>query len=364
MRLPKKIIVAPLNWGLGHATRCIPIVHELLNKGAEVLIASDGRVLTLLQKEFPFLTFLKLPAYNVEYKSNNMVLNIAVQLPKIFRAIRQEHKVINRLVLQHNISGIISDNRFGCYSASKRSVFLSHQLNIKIGSPILERMVNFCNRLSIHQFDECWIPDTSENPSLSGELSHPLPRYLSKKSRYVGPLSRMEWKPSASPNRYEAVAVLSGPEPQRTKLETLVIEQLEKMPGSYLVVQGKPEVEHARTLLGSTGQVTIVPSMTAAELNEAILQSSVFIGRSGYSTVMDLVRLRKPALLIPTPGQTEQEYLARKLHAEGYFYTQSQSELNLSQGIKATKMHAQCYKNLFDGKAAIQEAVENFLNTC
>ncbi|MBK9013450.1 MAG: glycosyltransferase [Saprospiraceae bacterium] len=361
MSQPKKILVAPLGWGLGHATRCIPIVRELQSQGATVVLASDGRALALLRQEFPQLESFELPSYNVEYRNNQMAWNMAWQLPKILRAIWREHQAVRQLSIRHGIDGIISDSRFGGFFSKKHCVFLTHQVNIQAPFLLVKNVVNFFNRLIINQFDECWIPDVPTTPNLSGGLSHPIKPSLKKKAKYIGALSRMVTG-EMKVERYDAIAVLSGPEPQRTKLEKALIEQAGSISARFLIVQGRPE------LLGGTPiapkkNIEIVPSMTAEALNQAILESGVFIGRSGYSTVMDLARLGKPALLIPTPGQTEQECLAAKFLEENIFHCQEQSELHLEQGIIEAKKRSGLRGDFFDEKA-LSSAIVSFLKAC
>ncbi len=361
MSQPKKILVAPLDWGLGHATRCIPIVRELQRQGADLMLASDGSALALLRRVFPDLPSFELPGYNIKYSTQSMAWNMLWQLPKILRAIWLEHFALQRLVKQENIDGIISDNRFGCFSSKKPSVFLTHQVNIQALFFLVKRVANFFNHLIINQFDECWVPDLSASPNLSGALSHPINPFLKKKTKYIGALSQLPIGQSAC-HRYDAIAVLSGPEPQRTKLEKALIEQAGQLPGEFLIVRGKPEQQRDATLF-TPKNIKIVASLTGDALQSAILESEVFIGRSGYSTVMDLARLGKPALLIPTPGQTEQEYLAAKFLNENVFFAQKQNELNLERGMAEAKKRSGLRSNYFDEKA-LENAVAAFLATC
>ncbi|MCC6723987.1 MAG: glycosyltransferase [Saprospiraceae bacterium] len=356
----KKILVAPLGWGLGHATRCIPIIKELQQQGAEVLLASEGRALILLRQEFPELTCIELPSYDVKYASRSMVWGIASQLPKILRAIWQEHWLLRKMVEQHGIGAVISDNRYGFFSSKTRSVFITHQLHIPVPKG-LKRLINFFNHLIVNYFDECWVPDLASEPNLSGSLSHPIPHLLRNKVRYLGALSRMQPPSSIPPIRYDAIAVLSGPEPQRTELENLIVEQASLLPFKLLLVQGKPEQEAVNTNIYPEN-LHVVPSMTAEALNRAILESEVFIGRSGYSTVMDLARLGKPALLIPTPGQTEQAYLARKLAAQNAFVAQQQYELDLATGIAEAKKR-NALNDIFFDELAVKKAISDLLDS-
>jgi len=363
LRQPKKILVAPLGWGLGHATRCIPIIELLLREGAEVAIASDGRALALLRQTFPHLKSHELPGYGIQYRSESMIWNMAIQLPRIFWAIFQEHRKLSQIVQMEGIDGIISDNRFGFFYRRKPCVFITHQVNILTPFRLLSFFVNKFNYLIISRFNECWIPDVADSPNLSGALSHPIqPYFLKKKTKYLGALSRFQKAVLETPKVYDAVAVLSGPEPQRSRLESALIAQAKNIRGKILIVQGKPEMGGLHLPI-PLKNLEIVPSLPLEELENAIAASEVFIGRSGYSTVMDLARLGKRALLIPTPGQTEQEYLAEKLLDESVFFTQKQHELDIETGIAEAKKRSGLQGDFFD-KKSLTTAIESFLRSC
>lgn len=327
MNSTKRILVAPLNWGLGHATRCIPIIRELQRQGAEVLLASDGRALQLLHEEFPDLPIFELPAYNIRYPFSSMVLSIGCQLPKIARAIYLENQAINQLIEKEKIDIIISDNRFGCFSKKVKTVFLTHQLTIKMPFKLLEIPVRWGNFFWIRKFDECWIPDFISENNLSGELS----KIKNKQTgfKFIGVLSRM--KAGVLKKKYRAIFILSGPEPQRTFLENKILIQLENLTGQFLIIQGKTELKQ-RVFIKKN--IEIVSFMTSKELNEAILKSEIVVSRSGYSTLMDLANLQQKAILIPTPGQTEQEYLAERFFEKGIFYYQNQQGLDLKKALE------------------------------
>lgn len=324
--IKKRILIAPLNWGLGHASRCIPIVRSLLERGMEPILASDGMALLLLQKEFPQLKTYALPSYNIVYQSNNMLWNMAGQMPKIVRAIYQEQKAVEQIVRRENIALIISDNRYGCRSHSTRNILMTHQINIKIPGAILEQFVAWGNHHFIRRFDECWVPDFEEEPTLAGTLSR---RNNLKNVRYIGALSRM--KQAKVPRKLELLVVLSGPEPQRTYLEKKLLEEVQKNAFQSLFVRGLTDREE-RKKVGENFEV--VSYLTSEDLNEAILSAEVILCRSGYSSIMDLVRLGKKAILIPTPGQTEQEYLAERFVAKNICCVQRQEDLNLAEAMK------------------------------
>ncbi len=323
----KRILITPLNWGLGHATRCIPIINELLHQGCEVIIGTDGRALHLLKAEYPSLTILELPAYNISYRTNNMIANIAPQILKVLKVIQKEHQIIQKIVKEYQIDAIISDNRYGCYSKNVYSIFLTHQLNIKIPNQTIENGVAFFNKKLIKRFDACWIPDyEKEEESLAGILSR---NNGLKNIQYIGTLTRMVY--SQTKIKRDILVILSGPEPQRTYFEEKVIKQLKELPLKSLIIKGKTET-HKKYRVNTN--VMIQNFMTAPQLNQAILESKFIITRSGYSTIMDLAVLGTKALFIPTPGQTEQEYLAKYFNKKNIYLTQSQKELDVAKALK------------------------------
>jgi len=323
-----KIIIAPLNWGLGHATRCIPIIEEFSNQGADVVLASDGRSYDLLAEEFPQLDIYRLEPYDITYDREQMTLNIAVQLPKILMAIYKEHKAFMKLVNEQNIKGIVSDNRFGCYHPTVPSIFITHQLNIRVPLKPLEMFTRMVNRRIIDRFTHCWIPDFHGKLNLSGHLSNV---EYTNDYEYIGPLSR--FKHYSVPKKYDIIVLLSGPEPQRTNLEHIILSQLELLDFKCLIVQGITEEKSIK----HQGSIEIHSYMQAEELNEAILASDVVLCRAGYSTIMDLMVLNKRAIMIPTPGQTEQEYLSDLMYRKGWFYTVSQAKLNIWEAMSVVE---------------------------
>ena len=308
MNYKKHILVAPLNWGLGHATRCIPIIHALLSQQFKVTIASDGQALKLLAKEFPALATVALPSYNIEYseKGTHFKRKLIADLPSIRRTIKEEHRVLERLIHELRIDGVISDNRLGLYTRSVPCVIISHQLQVLSGNTTW--LSSAVHRMYLQKFDECWVPDVAGDINLSGVLGHPQKK-LSIPTKYIGPLSRM--KSSEESIIYEYIAVLSGPEPQRSMLEDIIIERFRKSSAKLLIVQGKVSSELEVKKIGP--HIQVVNFLTSAALEKAINQSNYVIARSGYTTIMDLAVMRKKVFFIPTPGQSEQEYLAELL---------------------------------------------------
>jgi UDP:flavonoid glycosyltransferase YjiC (YdhE family) len=302
----KNILVAPLNWGLGHATRCIPIIRELEKNGFTPILASDGAALQILQKEFPHLLALTLPSYGIEYAKNgaNFKWKLISNSPKMINALFSEKKLVKQWITQYNLNGIISDNRLGVSSTEIPSVYITHQLNVLSGKTTW--ISSKLHQNFIKNFAECWIPDNEKPPNLTGRLGHLKSTKL--KLTYIGPLSRLEKK--ELPIKYDLMVILSGPEPQRTYLEQKLKKEISLFEGKVIFIKGVIETEQK---VEKEGTVTYYNFMTSTEVETAYNESEMVLCRSGYTTIMDLAKLGKTAFFIPTPGQFEQEYLAKRL---------------------------------------------------
>jgi len=313
----KKIIIAPLNWGLGHATRCVPIIKELQKSNFTPVIASDGTALQFLIKEFPSLEFFELPSYKISY-GRNLKWSLIRKIPTIVRAVHKERLLIQEYIHQNpNVVGIISDNRFGCYYTKIPSVYITHQLNVLSG--FLTPVTSFFHRRVIRKYNECWIPD-EENSVYSGKLSRST-KNLNKK--YIGVLSR--FKKQELPQDIDVLILLSGPEPNRTQLEIKLTSIFKTSSKKVYLIQGVVEKIQKTT---KENQLTIVNFMLTKQLEHTLNLSKMVICRAGYSSVLDLVSLRKKALLIPTKFQNEQEYLAKYLQQKGYFSFVKERKVN------------------------------------
>ncbi len=332
----KNVLVCPLNWGLGHATRCMPIIAELERQGAKVLIASDGRALELLKKEFPSHTRFEIPSYNIHYKSRfGFISNMVQQVPKFFKAVAKENKAIQQIVKENDIDIVVSDNRFGCLNEQTHNVFVTHQVKILLPWQwkIVDPLVFSINTNYIKKFDECWVPDVGTSPNLTAELSHSSSISKNPFFKYIGPVSRLESVDVAI--KYEIFALISGPEPERSNLEKMLIGQMKACGVKGLIARGVPEGSNKIKAL--TEQIDIVDFLDSSGVAEAMCASEIVLSRSGYTTVMDLYKLKKKAIFIPTPGQTEQEMLANNLMDEGLFYTQNQKYFDLGNALAASE---------------------------
>lgn len=361
MRQKKRILVCPLDWGLGHATRCIPIIRLLLQKKQDVLIAGSGRSFLLLKQEFPTLEFIDLPGYDIRYSKNALAIQMFFSIPKILKGIKQEHELLEKIIQQKKIDIVISDNRFGLWSNQAKTVFITHQLLIK--SPIGEYVLHRVNLRYISKYDHCWIPDSNDENNLSGELTHTYP--LPKNAVFIGFLSRFMNESPCNESLvelkkvYDVMVILSGPEPQRSIFEEIILKQAEQLSLNFLIVRGI--TEHAPTL-ETKGNIDLVTYLPSAEMKTAISSSAIIISRSGYSTLMDLTILNKKAIFVPTPGQTEQEYLADLLKRKKIAYSETQAEFNLERGLNKINTYSGLRKNLFNIITELEKRVDLLIN--
>ncbi|HIP49372.1 MAG TPA: glycosyltransferase [Lutibacter sp.] len=310
--LPKegKILVAPLDWGIGHATRCIPIIQQLINQNFTPIMASSGKSLVLLQKVFPNIESISLPAYDILYAKNPkfFTLKLLVQVPRLIKTYKTEKKKIDKLVSENKINAIISDNRFGVFHEEIPSIYITHQLRVLSG--MFTSITTFFHQKIINKFDVCWVPDVASSTNLSGDLSHRIKTKIPP--IYIGVLSPLVKE--ELPIKYDILFLLSGPEPQRTLLEEKIKSQFHLLKKRVCLIRGVIEKEVHKS---QKDKVTTYNYLLGKDLNKVINQSQLVVARSGYSTIMDLVKLKKKAFFIPTPGQTEQLYLAEYLKEQG-----------------------------------------------
>ena len=346
--MKKRILVAPLNWGLGHATRCIPIINALLQEGFAPIIASDGDALALLSKEFPNLPTIELPTYNISYSKNGKLfkLKLLKDLPNILKAIKAENEAIESILKHNDIAGIISDNRLGIRSKKAPSVFITHQLQVLSGNTTW--LSTKIHKEIIKKFNACWVPDVEdEEVNLSGILGHV--KGFDVNVKYIGPLSR--FTKSDTDIKHDLLVLLSGPEPQRSFLETKLLEALKSYSGDVVFVKGVIEKEQTKQV---QGHLTIYNFMTSNLLEKTMKESALVLSRSGYTTIMDLAKLNKKAFFIPTPGQYEQEYLAKRLSEmqiapschQDEFKIEKLNEVEAFEGLKAYDFEVD-FKDLF-----------------
>lgn len=307
-----KILIAPLNWGLGHAARCVPLIRNYLSKGNEVVLGGDGDSLLLLRRTFPDLRVVDLPSLELRYDEDPQQRGFYWRaIPLLIRFTLADRYYLRQVLAREKFDMVISDNRFGLFSRDVHSVYITHQLypilpkRLRVFQPFARALHAYIYR----RYDEVWVPDYEDiRACLSGELSHG--GKYDKKAKYIGPLSRFQDVEEIDENKtYQVVAIVSGLEPQRTIFEREIIQRFENQEDQILLVRGK--MGTPQTVIQKNA-MTIVPSITDKDMVAVVRGAEKIIARSGYSTIMDLHALGalEKAELHPTPGQSEQEYLS------------------------------------------------------
>ena len=327
-----KLLIAPLNWGLGHASRMIPVINELCKHNVEVIIGADGNSLNLLQKEFPQLESFVFPDVNISY--NNSWFNISL---KTFVNAINEHRLLKKIISEKHIDVVISDNRYGLFNSDIMSVLVTHQTTPilpkqwKAFSKITHRLLNYI----YSKYDRVWIPDLELDDNLSGKLSH------SKKienSVFINPLSHLFIKDNAN-TKYDIAVILSGPEPYRTEFENIIIDQANKTELSVCIVRGS----QLPVLTAANTNIDFINIADSKQVGDIISQSNLLVCRSGYSSVMDIWANNIKAVVVPTPNQPEQVYLAELLSTKGWINTTTQNNFNL---LKLNDLNFKSKKNI------------------
>lgn len=322
-------MVAPLDWGLGHTTRCMAVIAYLQAKGHKILFAGNQQQCNYISATFPGIETIYLEGYNVRYAAAGSMFmpTIIKQIPSLLQTIRKENAWLKETVAQYQIDLVISDNRYGLYHETVPSVIITHQLNIitSFGS-MADNMLRRLHYRFLNRFGNVWVADVQQAPGLAGRLSHP--KQLPRNTQYIGLLSQVEIKETTG-EKYLLV-LLSGPEPQRTLLADKLWEQVLSYSGKIIFVEGTDEVAAKKDI---PPHITYHKRLSGDALAAAISGADMVICRSGYSTLMDLVKLNKKAVLIPTPGQTEQEYLGRTLYQDGVFISKLQKSFNLADAL-------------------------------
>ena len=295
-----------------------------------MIIAANGATFSILKKEFPTLQFLPLKGYNIKYTRNKSLLpfKLLLQFPKIIFLILKEKRWLKKITRDYEIDAVISDNRFGLHHKTLPCVYITHQLLIKTGNIFTEKILQKIHYHFIKKYSCCWVPDFKEN-GLTGELAHQ--KNIPSNIIYINPLSRFQKQKSIS-KVYDVLISISGPEPQRSVFENMLLSQIKNSTKKVLLVRGLPE--NNMQLISGLENVTIMNHLSSVELNIAFQQSDIIICRSGYTTIMDLVKINKCAVLIPTPGQTEQEYLSKYLKGKNYFFSIEQDNFSLNRNLE------------------------------
>lgn len=341
-----KVFICPQHWGLGHVTRTIPVIHYFIGRDYPVVLGSSGLGSELLKKEFPELKIYELPDYGIRYPFKNMYMNMGLQLPQMHWAIIKEYLSVRNICKKEKIGLIVSDARLGAAQRKIPSVIITHHLHFPLGYRFFEWVSDVWMRFFYLRFNQIWVPDLAGNNNLSGSLSH---EFKSSKHYFIGIPSR--FKKLESHSGFEYAIILSGPEPQRSQLELILLNQMKDLwPAKIILVRGTNEKWQWGEKFKHYGEyLTIRNLVSGAELNKIMSGSGMIICRSGYTSLLDLSVIGKKALLIPTPNQPEQEYLAEELKRKKIFYSVSQDDLRLKDDI----LTASSYKGIQETQTTV-----------
>lgn len=351
------VLLAPLDWGLGHTIRCVPIIQELLRQGCEVLVACNSKQKLILTEEFSSISFVDLQGYDVYYGNSRLktLFNIFLQGPKILTRINREKSWLKTFLLKNRVNAVISDNRYGFFSARIPCIFITHQLKVKSGMGFfMDGLIQKFVYHYINKFTVCWIPDW-KNPvvNVGGDLSHP-EEYPRSPIKYIGCLSRFKKCVQISKTN-DLLIILSGPEPQRSILEYVFLQQLKGYGGIATLIRGVFD----NSPIASFNKITVLNYTSANELNRIMCTSEIVISRAGYTSIMDILKLGKKSILIPTPGQAEQQYLASYMHKKKLACAINQENFCLETALEtALQFHIESVEEPMDKyKKAIEELV-------
>jgi UDP-N-acetylglucosamine transferase subunit ALG13 len=333
------ILICPLEWGLGHAGRMIPLAKELLERQNNIFIGAGKEHQSLFRNELPGLTYIDFQGFKPGYsRFLPQYIALLLKTPVLLYHILSEHIRLKRIIHDHDIDIVISDNRFGLWNSKIKSVYVTHLPIIPLPPKLkcFEWIGVLFHRFFIRKYSFCFIPDLPGEPNVSGRLSHAVK--LPENTRFIGILSRFKGNLSSHGNKTgfsHNTLILSGPEPQRGIFRQKIIEILKHRELPTVVLEGKPGNTSEIT---RTGNIISYNHLSSDEMENIILESECIITRSGYTSIMELISLNCSALLVPTPGQTEQEYLAGYLSAKGWFATVSQKNLNAGLSLPGKKV--------------------------
>ncbi len=349
-----------MDWGLGHTSRCVPIISYLLRLGHKVTFAGNKWQRNFIEETFPGIETIHIDGYNVRYNNsgNGLIFSILKQAPGILKTIKREHAWLDELVKEGRFEGVISDNRYGLYSSRIPSVIITHQLEVQTGlGQLANNLFRKQHYRMLGHFAEVWVPDVAGEPNISGKLGHP--EKIAANTRYIGCLSQLEASKTDLQEDGSLLVLLSGVEPQRSILSKQLWQEVCEYNGKVIFVEGSRNSKSPGTI---PGHITYLKQVTKDELLPIMQRASVVIARSGYSTIMDLVLMNKKAILIPTAGQTEQEYLGGHLHKQGVFYCTPQKGFDLKNSLKEMERFPFSHLSIKDAHNQYRQEIERWLS--
>ena len=358
MKKKLKILICPLNWGLGHATRSAPIIEKFLEENHEIVIGGNGMSYEYLKMKFPKLRHIYINGININYGHNRTFsIFFFLNIPHIIINTIKENKKLKRIQKNENFDIIISDNRFGLSNKNILSIYMTHQTSIFLPGylKILNSLATKVHRFIINKYSLCWIPDIEADLSISGKLSADVNGLNIRK---IGILSRFSSKKVLSDieKKYDFLFILSGPEPQRSIFEDIIYNKFINSNYKIVILRGKPGSVETKN---NTSDIKFYNHVNDDEFMRFCSQSSTIVCRSGYSSIMDLARIKRKAVIVPTPGQTEQEYLTEHLSENFGFKAVSQKQF---EKFDIEKLHFNENWHITEDNNALNLAVKELEN--
>lgn len=335
-----KVLISPLNWGLGHATRDIAIMRVLEQEGHDLSVAASGAAHDLLKKEFPNATFSTVTDYSSPYTRRGFSISkFIAKMPAMVKQIQKEHQVIEQLAEDSAFDLIISDNRFGVYSHKVPSIFISHQLrsNVPKEVELLEKMTELFNEYYHKKYAHVIVSDNPPGKlSLTGKLGKANRPVTQQKAYYAGILSSIERRDV--PEDIDYLVSISGPQEQKQGFRKPILKQITDVPGKKIVLLGEPGNGMKEYLDADT---LVIGYTERNAMTDLMNRSKCIITRSGYTSVMEIAELEKKyCLFVPTPGQTEQEYLSKLYEEKGWFHSVKQKHIALAKDLEVAKKYS------------------------
>src|SRR5690554_15997 len=324
----KVVLIGVLNWGMGHASRSVPVIEAVLRYGADVVIASMGASKTFLEQRFPHVNVLEIPDREISYGKSGAAIGLLKRSFQQQKINKDQYAWLTQNAEDLGITHIISDNLYGFNNPTIPSAIITHQVGIV--SPFFKSRFDKYMASWLSKFNEVWIPDEPGEFSLAGKML--ANAFYDGKLFYLGHISRFRKMPAAEKD-IDYLAILSGPEPQRTFLENKIAKKLNKLPGRHVIVRGRIDSDTIPT----SDKIEYYSFLHEKRLENFISCCKVVICRSGYTSILDMVQMDAKACFIPTPQQPEQKYLAKRMKQKGWFHAVSQKDFGIKDLQKAAE---------------------------
>ncbi|MEK6968538.1 MAG: glycosyltransferase [Nanoarchaeota archaeon] len=340
------------NYGLGHATRMLPVIMKLIEQGEKVTIVAKGNSLLMLKNELGDASNYELMQYEVPLKFSDKGFSMFETLkagPSFISLISSQKKWLENFSAKEKIDRVIADGEIGYHLKNKKSFFVNNQLRLLPGS-LLGDGTELLTDVFSKGFEKVIVPD-DENGTLGGLLTSKTRFYDKKRLAYVGILSSIRKKNVV--RNVDYFISISGPGISKEVFTRQVMEQLHLLKGKVVVALGRPDLKE----IASKGNAKIYPYLNRKQQESFLNKAKLVISRSGYTTMMELAEIDKKAFFIPTLNHPEQEYLAKFQKNSGRFHYSKQDSFNFKEDIDEAKQYPG-FKNVPKTKKSVEKFLE------